>query len=286
MIVTLTFHSAFRVGTGDADGTAHATVDRDDPVPASSLKGLMRASAERLLPYRPEVVAAVFGAPRRPCPWHWSPARFDRSPETYGPETYRQEACGRQTYGQEREADQGRDPQAQDPGPDPDVTPPVTRRARVGLDPATGTALGDHLVIAEEMSAATARFTVTRVGPLPLAPDGRPWLGLTEEDHFAVLACAAAGVHELGAGRRRGLGWVSCETAEPRLDDALLARFDRLATALPDDAPADGAPMDGAPMDGTPAGGAPVDDAPSNGRDTTGRASDSAPDTTPAEGAR
>jgi CRISPR/Cas system CSM-associated protein Csm3 (group 7 of RAMP superfamily) len=285
MIVTLTFHSAFRVGTGDADGTAHATVDRDDPVPASSLKGLMRASAERLLPYRPEVVAAVFGTPRRPCPWHWSPARFDRPPETYGPETYRQETYGRETYGretygQEWEADQGRDPQAQDPGPAPDVTPPVTRRARVGLDPATGTALGDHLVIAEEMSAATARFTVTRVGPLPLAPDGRPWLGLTEEDHLAVLACAAAGMHELGAGRRRGLGWVSCETAGPRLDDALLARFDRLAT-LPDDAPADGAPVDGAPVSA-----ALVDDAPSNGRDTTGRASGSAPDTTPAEGAR
>lgn len=66
MIVTLAFHSAFRIGTGNADGTAHATIDRDTPVPASSLKGLMRASADRLLPYRPEVVDAVFGTPGAP----------------------------------------------------------------------------------------------------------------------------------------------------------------------------------------------------------------------------
>lgn len=220
MIVTLTFHSAFRVGTGDADGTAHATIDRDEPVPASSLKGLMRASAERLLPYRPEVVEAVFGTPRRPSPWHWSPARFDRPPDAF------REARG---GGRDRDPrEQGR-PQEQGLGPDLDSTPPVTLRARVSLDPDTGTARHDHLVIAEEMSAATARFTVTRIGPLPLETDGEPWLGLGEEDHLAVLACAAAGVHELGAGRRRGLGWVSCEPAGPQLDDALLARFDRLA---------------------------------------------------------
>lgn len=235
MMVTLTFHSAFRVGTGDADGTAHATIDRDDPVPASSLKGLMRASAERLLPYRPEIVEAVFGTPRRPSPWHWSPAQFDGPPDAFpedreGGKNRDPREQGRDPQDQSRAPqEQSRGPQEQGLGPDPDFTPPVTLRARVSLDPDTGTARHAHLVIAEEMSAATARFTVTRIGPLPLGPDGGLWLGLAEEDHLAVLACAAAGVHELGAGRRRGLGWVSCETAGPQLDDALLARFDRLA---------------------------------------------------------
>jgi hypothetical protein len=231
MIVTLAFHSAFRIGTGTADGTAHATIDRDTPVPSSSLKGLMRASADRLLPYRPEVVDAVFGTPRRPCPWHWSPARFDPPP------------------GLATDPEPGSDAERE-----ADFTPPVALRARVSLDPATGTALDNHLVIAEEMSAATARFTVTRTGPLPLTRDGQPLSGLSEQDHLAVLACAAAGLHELGAGRRRGLGWVSCHTAQPRLDDALLARFDRLA-APPEPPPGQPAAPGQAP---TPApGGAP-----------------------------
>ncbi|WP_159032977.1 RAMP superfamily CRISPR-associated protein [Streptomyces fodineus] len=224
MIITLTFHSAFRVGTGNADGTAHATIDRDTPVPASSLKGLMRASAERLLPYRPEVVDAVFGTPRRPCPWHWSPARFAPPPGPWDP-THPQD--------QRRPRGAGPEPEAET---DADLTPPVALRARVKIDPATGTALGDHLVFAEEMSAATARFTVTRTGPLPLDRDGRPLSGLAEQDHLAVLACAAAGLHELGAGRRRGLGWVSCQTDQPALDGTLLARFDQLAAVPADEA--------------------------------------------------
>ncbi|WP_329543353.1 hypothetical protein OG548_45885 [Streptomyces sp. NBC_01356] len=240
MIVTLAFHSAFRIGTGNADGTAHATIDRDTPVPASSLKGLMRASADRLLPYRPEVVDAVFGTPRRPCPWHWSPARFDPPPGLPTDQKHTERRIN------------SADPE---PGPDAeretDFTPPVALRARVRLDPATGTALDDHLVIAEEMSATAARFTVTRTGPLPLERDGRPLLGLSEQDHLAVLACAAAGLHELGAGRRRGLGWVSCHTAQPHLDDALLARFDRLA-APPDQLPSQSAATGQAP---TPAPG-------------------------------
>lgn len=176
MIVTIHFHGPFRIGTGQARLGLGATVDRSDPIPATSLKGLMRASAERLLlRHRPDVIWAVFGAPRQPSPWHWGPVDF------------------------------------------PGVAEPiVARRARVMLDPRTGTAVASQLLIGEEFSVpgATARFAVERFDVLPA--------GLDEHTHLAVLACAAAGVHEIGAGRSRGLGWVNCTTTDPAMDDETL----------------------------------------------------------------
>ncbi|MFI1334559.1 RAMP superfamily CRISPR-associated protein [Streptomyces sp. NPDC020845] len=177
MIVTIHFHGPFRIGTGDSRPGLGATVDRTELVPTTSLKGVMRASAERLLlPKRPDVVRAVFGAPRQPSPWHWGPVEFAGGP----------------------------------------AEPGISSRARVELDPQTGTAIPSHLVVAEEVTvpSATARFAVERFDVLPA--------GLDESTHLAVLACAAAGVHELGAGRSRGLGWISCTTADPTVDDETL----------------------------------------------------------------
>lgn len=181
MIVTIHFHGPFRIGTGAAHDGLGATVDREDLLPATSLKGLMRASAKRLLPDRPGVITAIFGEARRPSPWHWGPAEFAGGP----PE-------------------------------------PAARRARVELDPRTGTARPQHLVISEEVTApaGTASFSIERFGALPA--------GLSEDTHLAVLACAAAGVHELGAGRSRGLGWISCTTAAPAVDDHVLEVLERL----------------------------------------------------------
>ncbi|MQS06742.1 RAMP superfamily CRISPR-associated protein [Streptomyces alkaliphilus] len=178
MRVRIDFHGPFRVGTGRARPGAHATVDRLDPLPATSLKGLMRASATLLLPDRADLVDAVFGTPRGPSPWHWSGAEF----------------------------------------PDGD-RPRDMVRARVSIDPATGAARSGHLLFAEELWAHTATFTVTRTGIL------------AEEDvrtHLTVLACAAAGVHTLGSGRRRGLGWVTCAPEDPAVDDDLIDRFETL----------------------------------------------------------
>lgn len=181
MIVTITFHGPFSIATGTGRDGVGATVDRDELLPATSLKGVMRASARRLLePYgRSDVLDVVFGAPQRPSPWHWGPAEFSGDAQ-------------------------------------------VRRRARVALDPRTGTARRHHLVVGEEVvvPGAQARFSIDRFDALPR--------GLSEEQHLAVLACAAAGVHELGGGRSRGLGWVSCTTADPAVDDAVLDVFEDL----------------------------------------------------------
>lgn len=186
--VRIDFHGPFRVGTGRAGSGANATLDPHDPLPAPSLKGLMRASARLLLPgvaWHSTLLDAVFGATRTPSPWSWSGADFTTA--------------------------EGGD------------RPPVLVRARVPIDPATGTARSGQLLFAQEMWARQAEFTVARTGPLdPLGP------APDEETQLTVLACAAAGVHALGASRRRGLGWVTCVPLEPAVDDALLDRYEAL----------------------------------------------------------
>lgn len=71
------FHGPFHVLTGSAAETVDATVDEDNPLPESAVKGLMRASACRLgLP--PELIADVYGraagkagAGRAESAWGW-----------------------------------------------------------------------------------------------------------------------------------------------------------------------------------------------------------------------
>jgi len=76
------FHGPFRVGTGWAGRGADITVDRRSPLKASSLKGVMRASAELLLGGQHGLVREVFGHPWDPSPWSWSSARvLDARPE-------------------------------------------------------------------------------------------------------------------------------------------------------------------------------------------------------------
>jgi hypothetical protein len=72
---TVTFHSPFRVGATYARDGVSAPLDRDDPLPADHLKGVMRAAAAQLLenPKHPAILA-VFGSPRTPSPWSWSHA--------------------------------------------------------------------------------------------------------------------------------------------------------------------------------------------------------------------
>ena len=77
----------------------------------------------------------------------------------------------------------------------------IGRRHRVAIDPGTHAARKDHLVLGEQAWAPSARFEVSRSGMLT------PGM-LTQADHVLVLRCAAAGVHGLGAWRRRGLGWA------------------------------------------------------------------------------
>jgi hypothetical protein len=72
-------------------------------------------------------------------------------------------------------------------------------RHRVQIDPESHSARKDHLVLGEQAWQEHARFEVRRVGTLAQA---------ATERHILILRCAAAGVHELGSWRRRGLGWV------------------------------------------------------------------------------
>lgn len=166
---TVTFHSPFRVGASYARDGIAATVDPGDPLPADHLKGVMRAAAAQLLANRDhQAILEVFGSPRSPSPWSWSHAS----------------AAGTDGMG----------PASQDGWS-------VTRRHRVQIDPEHHSALKDHLVPAEQAWAPAAHFTISRVGLIPLD-------GLSERTHISLLRCAAAGVHGLGAWRRRGLGWV------------------------------------------------------------------------------
>ncbi len=82
----------------------------------------------------------------------------------------------------------------------------ISRRHRVAIDPDRHSALKDHLVLGEQAWASAARFRISLVGMLDAA--ALDAAALAEGDHVLVLRCAAAGVHGLGAWRRRGLGWV------------------------------------------------------------------------------
>jgi hypothetical protein len=68
------FLSPFRVSTGEAAAGVDATIDRGDPLPATSIKGVMRATAKQLLGEQADVVGRVFGDAERPCRWHWGDA--------------------------------------------------------------------------------------------------------------------------------------------------------------------------------------------------------------------
>lgn len=69
----ITFHGPFHVARGQAAGGNDRTVDRKQLLPASSLKGLLRAEAREQLELRRSLIDEVFGA-RRPSPWVWSDA--------------------------------------------------------------------------------------------------------------------------------------------------------------------------------------------------------------------
>jgi CRISPR/Cas system CSM-associated protein Csm3 (group 7 of RAMP superfamily) len=75
---TVTFHGPFRVSTGQARIGVDSAVDRAALLPASSIKGIMRASAHRLLP--DDIVDSVFGAPGTASAWAWTSGHFAEAP--------------------------------------------------------------------------------------------------------------------------------------------------------------------------------------------------------------
>ena len=77
MKFSIVFHSPFRVATGAASDGLDAAFDPANPLPSSSLKGLMRDQAKRVLEVSPALVEEVFGSVRIPSPWWWSDATID-----------------------------------------------------------------------------------------------------------------------------------------------------------------------------------------------------------------
>ncbi|MGJ7908500.1 RAMP superfamily CRISPR-associated protein [Actinopolyspora sp. H202] len=75
----ITFHTPFRVSTGHARDELDAAIDPELPLPSTSLKGLMRATAVKLLGKNAEIVGSVFGSPRHESPWRWSDAAPDEN---------------------------------------------------------------------------------------------------------------------------------------------------------------------------------------------------------------
>lgn len=70
----ITFHGPFRVSSGSAGGGLDAVVDRGNPLPGSSLKGLMRDAAVNILRADSALVAQVFGTEFAASAWVWCDA--------------------------------------------------------------------------------------------------------------------------------------------------------------------------------------------------------------------
>jgi CRISPR/Cas system CSM-associated protein Csm3 (group 7 of RAMP superfamily) len=75
--VRIDFHGPFRIQTGAAADGLDATFHPDNPLPASSIKGLMRAQAQLVLGVAVPIVEEVFGSPRAGSPWWWSDAEVE-----------------------------------------------------------------------------------------------------------------------------------------------------------------------------------------------------------------
>jgi hypothetical protein len=129
------FHGPFRVGTGRGRDGVDAAIDLDDPLPASHLKGLMRASARALLPPVDPLLDQVFGAgrDRGNSPWAWDSAH--------------------PASGSWREMT-------------------VRNTVRISIDDDCGTAVPDHLLVGAQLwpdVGLRATFTITRAGAVPAA---------------------------------------------------------------------------------------------------------------------
>ncbi|MDI2029513.1 RAMP superfamily protein [Saccharopolyspora sp. TS4A08] len=80
--LTITFHGPFRVSTGHARAGIDAAIDAKNPLPSTSLKGVMRGTAKLLLGENALWVEKVFGSHTYECPWRWSAATADWQPTT------------------------------------------------------------------------------------------------------------------------------------------------------------------------------------------------------------
>jgi CRISPR/Cas system CSM-associated protein Csm3 (group 7 of RAMP superfamily) len=129
MRYVIAFHGPFRVAAGASSDGLDETYHAANPLPSSSLKGLMRAHAAQLLQIDDPNVREVFGSERAPSPWWWSDAVIAVTP---------------------------------------DIQQGLHRiRTRVRIDPDTFTAADTAMQTAGEFWPASAEFEVRRRGPVP-----------------------------------------------------------------------------------------------------------------------
>ena len=95
----------------------------------------------------------------------------------------------------------------------------IRPRTRTRIDPGTGTVVQGALLVADEVLAAGAEFSVDRAGWIEPGRVG---------DHETILLAAARAVIAVGGDRRRGSGWVTVTPVEPQWSEAHL----RAAAAL------------------------------------------------------
>jgi CRISPR/Cas system CSM-associated protein Csm3 (group 7 of RAMP superfamily) len=129
MRYSISFHGPFRVAAGASSDGLDETYHAANPLPSSSLKGLMRAHAKYVLEIDDLHVKEVFGSEPAQSPWWWSDAVIAPSPVTQAG--------------------------------------PHRIRTRVGIDPDTFTAAGKAMQTAGEFWPASAEFEIRRRGPIP-----------------------------------------------------------------------------------------------------------------------
>ncbi|MEW1734427.1 RAMP superfamily CRISPR-associated protein [Nocardia beijingensis] len=168
----IAFAAPMRVSTGRARPGVDAAIDMSDPLPATSLKGVMRATATQLLGADDTRIGDVFGSPQRECRWEWSNA----APQT--------------------------------------LWAPPQRATRIRVE--NHVATDDMLGCAEQTYTTAATFTVTAIDEPP-----DPELAT----HIAILTIAATATRALGAGRRRGTGWVHITSETHPVDAARIRTF-------------------------------------------------------------
>jgi CRISPR/Cas system CSM-associated protein Csm3 (group 7 of RAMP superfamily) len=125
----IAFHGPFRVAAGASSDGLDETYSEANPLPSSSLKGLMRAHAAQTLRVGDRWLEQVFGSAWRPSPWWWSDAVITTAPAT--------------------------------------VNGPGRVRTRVRIDPATFTTVPKAIQTVGELWPASAEFEVRRRGQVP-----------------------------------------------------------------------------------------------------------------------
>ena len=98
----------------------------------------------------------------------------------------------------------------------------IRPRTRIRIDPDTGTVARGALLVADEVLAARAEFSIDRIGWVEAAEEGT---------HETILLAAARSVTAVGGDRRRGSGWVTVTPVEPQWSGAHLRAAAALAGA-------------------------------------------------------